>query len=213
LAQRIAVCEGGADPRIAYIAGTLHDVLDSKLVSNHNAEVAESHLIDLLKSEQGFVSDNEITNILSIVHSVGYKNIIRDDWRPLDLSVEYRCVQDADLLDAIGAVGIARCFAYGGKKNRRMFGVTKAVRVESISHSEYLTARDSADESGVDHFFDKLLRIPDKMLTATGRRMAKDRLAYMVTYLRQLDVEMEESGDPDAGKITAALSQLVGQLI
>eukprot|EP01034_Spumella_vulgaris_P043229 gene43229-53661_t len=78
----------------------------------------------------------------------------------------------------------------------------------SISHSEYLAARDAADESGVDHFFDKLLRIQDKMLTATGRRMAKERQAYMIAYLRQLDAEMEDSCDPDAGKITSALKQL-----
>lgn len=205
LAYTIAQEEPNADSRLAYIAGSLHDVLDSKLVTEDNAMSSELTLRQILASEPDFVSATETERIIMIIKSVGYKNIIREDWKPMELSVEYRCVQDADLLDAIGAVGIARCFAYGGKKNRRMFGVTKNVSAQCIGHEAYMAARDAGGESGVDHFFDKLLRIPDKMLTTHGRTLANERRLVMVSFLKQLDVEMEQSGDPDAGKIQTAL--------
>ncbi len=206
LSKQIAIQTEGANPRIAYIAGALHDVLDSKLLSSHDALHAESVLRNVLKENENFVTQIEIDHILDIVKSVGYKNIIRSDWKPMEMSVEYRCVQDADLLDAIGAVGVARCFAYGGKKNRTMFGVTKPVTARAISQEEYLVARDAAAESGVDHFFDKLLRIHEKMLTAAGRALAAKRQAFMVRFMRELDSEMEESSDPSAGQIGSALS-------
>ncbi len=75
--------------------------------------------------------------------------------------MEYRCVQDADLLDAIGAIGIARCFAFSGKRNRKLFGLsrTQSDVSQGITHQEYMTAQVSTTDSAVDHFFDKLLTI------------------------------------------------------
>lgn len=205
LSKVLAEAETGADPRIAYIAGTLHDILDSKLLASDKVDSAEQAMVAILKDHPDFISNEEIQHVLKIIKAVGYKNVIKDDWDPLSMSVEYRCVQDADLLDAIGAIGVARTFAYTGKKNRPMFGVTKAVN-NSISHGEYMAARDSATDSCVDHFFDKLLQIKKYISTEKGKALAEKRQKYMIQFLQEIDSEMGDCEDPTAQQIQSALS-------
>ena len=89
-------------------------------------------------------------------------------------TLEGKCVQDADRLDAMGAVGIARTFAYGGSKGRRI--------------------HDPAGEdqtTSVQHFYDKLLRLEGLMNTETGRNMAKDRHQYMEDFLQHFYAELD----------------------
>ena len=123
-----------------------------------------------------------------IIKSVGYKNVIKEGYDAFKLPVEYRCVQDADLLDAIGAIGIARCFAFSGKRNRKLFGMSRFPEgSQGISHEEYMKAQSCATDSAVDHFFDKLLTIEPRLTTVHGKALAHQRQMFMGEFLKQLD--------------------------
>ena len=116
----------GGDLRVTYVAALMHDMMDSKLVpEGEDLEGLEKSLRQKVEKEMKDATpnwtDKDTDHVFTIVKSVGYKNMIRDDWNPQGMSLEYRCVQDADLLDAIGAIGVARCFAFGGKRNRELF--------------------------------------------------------------------------------------------
>jgi len=189
--QIIARKEGGSE-RIAFIGALCHDVLDSKLVLPAEAKSLEEELVRLLKGtdEEKFLTDNEVEKVLAIVKNVGFKNLLRTDFHPQELSLEYRCVQDADLLDAIGAIGVARCFAFGGKRARLLFelGGDDEENGDRITAERY----SKSAGSGVEHFFEKLLIIKDMMTTETGRKMALKRQDHMVQYLKNLDEELSE---------------------
>ena len=205
LAVWIAEKETGVNIIVTYIAGLMHDMLDSKLYSSDSITTAETEVRKVLENESS-LNDSEVNHIISIVKSVGYKNMIRSDWDPYSLSVEYRCVQDADLLDAIGAIGVARCYAYGGRKNRNLFGVSKNLE-ESVSQASYLKSQVS-EESNVDHFFDKLLRIPSLIITSRGKEAADKRYTTMKLFLEQVDAELEDAKDSDAGTISTSINEL-----
>jgi HD superfamily phosphodiesterase len=113
LAIRLADTEVGARKNIVYVAALCHDILDSKLISSADSVGMEQRLKDQLST---FLKQEDSDEVLHIVKSVGYKKMLSKDFDPVIMSVEYRCVQDADLLDAIGAVGIGRCFSFGGGK-------------------------------------------------------------------------------------------------
>lgn len=205
----IAESEAGADPRLAYIAGLLHDVLDSKLQDAEGSLSAEDQLRRILKNEPDFLTEAEIEKTFLIIKNVGYKNIIKEGYDAFTLPVEYRCVQDADLLDAIGAIGIARCMAYSGKKNRKLFGLSRSPQAEGISHDEYMKAQNSATDSAVDHFFDKLLTIAPRLTTQLGKSLAQKRQAYMAAYLKQLDDELADCGDVTSEGLAEAVDYML----
>merc|ERR1711871_1560601 len=120
-------------------------------------------------------------HVIIVAKSVGYKHLINDAWsfgHP-ECRSEYECVSDADLLDAIGAVGIGRCFAFSGKKNRNLFRCDATQTVaDKIDVDEY-SNRDSRHQQGaslsvgssVSHFFEKLFRITALLQTEEGRRL------------------------------------------
>jgi len=211
LATLIARQEG-ADERVAYVGALVHDVLDSKLVLDAGeSRSIEEELVHLLRqgsegeeedsssssssSSSSYLSEQQVQEVLVIVKSVGFKNLLRKDFDPSALSIEYRCVQDADLLDAIGAVGVARCFAFGGKRARPLFGlpILDADANARVTAEEYAVSSSAAGTgSGVEHFFEKLLIIKDMMTTATGRRLALKRHTNMLSWLQNLDEELEE---------------------
>jgi len=192
LAQKIAAAEG-ANQMVTFVAGLVHDILDSKLIDAEDMASSQQEMTRILKNEMSaFIpewQDTDVDKVLEICKSVGYKNLLKIDWNPQDRSLEYKCVQDADLLDAIGAVGIARCFAFGGKRNRLMFGVSDVVG-SGITAEQYKVQ--SQNGSGVEHFFDKLLLIKDMMTTRTGKKMAQPRHQAMIDYLKTLETELVE---------------------
>jgi uncharacterized protein len=210
-AKMIAMDEDGADPRLAYIAGLLHDVLDSKLQDADSSLSAGDILRNILSSEPGFVTTEEVDKIFLIIKSVGYKNIIKEGYDAFKLPVEYRCVQDADLLDAIGAVGVARCFAFSGKRNRKLFGMSRMPEgPHGISHEDYLKAQVSTTDSAVDHFFDKLLTIEPRLTTKQGKAQAKERQDFMRVFLKQLDGELRTCGDATSDGTARAVDIMAG---
>jgi len=196
LALKISEEEAGADQKIIYISALCHDVLDSKLTTASESDSNEKQLVSLLDE---FLTANEISRVLDIIKSVGYKNLLKPDWLNSHQSVEYRCVQDADLLDAIGAVGISRCYSFGGGRNRDLFSLEGYVQVQS--HSDYLAQQQqstsSFELSNLQHFFDKLLRIRSLLTTNVGRRMAQKRHDTMLLFLNAVAEELNDADITD----------------
>ena len=162
MAVRIAG-EEGADVRRVARAALLHDVDDHKL-SPETCE-KKDRAVAFLKA-QG-VAEEEIRRIVEIISQISFS---AGNGRPSTL--EGMCVQDADRLDAIGAIGIGRAFAFGGSRGRRMYdpdGVDKTATVE--------------------HFYEKLFLLKDRMSTETGKRLAQERDAFMHSFLEQFYAE------------------------
>lgn len=209
-ARLIAESEDGADPRLTFIAGLLHDILDSKLQAADTTLTAEGQLRTILRSEEGFLTEEEIEKIFVIIKAVGYKNVIKEGYDAFKLPAEYRCVQDADLLDAIGAIGIARCFAFSGKRNRKLFGMSRVPQgPQGISHEEYMKAQNNDADSAVDHFFDKLLTIEPRLTTKQGKALAHERQVFMGTFLKQLDLELADGADETSAGMAAAVDCMI----
>ena len=162
MAVRIAG-EEGADVRMVALAALLHDVDDHKL-SPETCEKKDRAVAFL--EAQGMAAE-EIRQIVEIISQISFS---AGNGRPSTL--EGMCVQDADRLDAIGAIGIGRAFAFGGSRGRRMHdpdGVDKTATVQ--------------------HFYDKLFLLKDLMNTETGRKLAQQRDAFMHSFLEQFYAE------------------------
>ena len=214
LALHIADKEKAKKPdlRVTYVAGLLHDMLDSKLIEEGTEETLEKDLRDMVVKEMKSSSSGEdwtdahTEHVFTIIKSVGYKNMIREDWKPNEMSIEYQCVQDADLLDAIGSIGVARCYAFGGKRARPLFTL-EDVENHVPSAEEYKNSSKKGG-SGVEHFFEKLLLIKDLIITDTGKEIAMRRHKAMVQFLDTLSSEIAEVDELAAGVLTKRLKQI-----
>lgn len=153
----IAEQEQECDLDIVALAALLHDVDDHKLFQTDNNANARAFL-----TGQG-VEEDRIEAICQTINAVSFS---KNRGRVPD-TIEGRIVQDADRLDAIGAVGIARTFAYGGEHGRSL-------------------------ASSIQHFYDKLLLLKDELNTVSARRIAEDRHAFMVAFLDRLKREISQ---------------------
>ncbi|KOS68871.1 phosphohydrolase [Lysinibacillus contaminans] len=166
--------EPGADAEVVKIAVLLHDVSDKKYT---DSKEQEEKLISELQ-----ISEEKKQHIRDCIAQVSFNG-----GHELEAtSVEAKIVRDADRLDAIGAVGIARTFAYGGAKGRKLYDEAEEVRTE-MSEEEYR----SKNTSSVTHFYEKLLLLKDLMTTDKGKQMAEERHQFMVSFLEQLQKERE----------------------
>ena len=154
-AMKIAEKEKGCDLKIVALAALLHDADDHKLFNTENNANARSFL-----KEHG-IADDDIEKICTAINSVSFSK--NKGKKPGTL--EGMIVQDADRLDAIGAIGIGRTFAFGGKHGRDL-------------------------DSSIDHFHEKLLLLKDQMNTASAKEIAEVRHAFMVEFLKEY---LEES--------------------
>ena len=175
LALHLAQAEG-ADPLIVQLAALLHDADDAKLSPETAAEKLRARRF--LEAEG--LPEETVRRILHIIGQVSYKG---SDSETPD-SIEGMCVQDADRLDAIGAVGIARTFAFGGSRGRAIWDPDEQPRTE-------LNERNYRSDGGctVNHFYEKLLLLKDLMNTPAARRMAEARHRFMEQYLDEFYAE------------------------
>lgn len=170
--------EEQANSYIVELAALLHDLIDDKLVSSKQQAVQE---VEYWLEGAG-VSARDSEKIMDIIQSISFKG---GNGRELT-GLEAQIVQDADRLDAIGAIGIARCFAYAGSKGDLLFDPELSVR-ENMSEEEYRNGPSSA----IHHFYEKLLKLKDLMHTQTARKIAEERHAFMEEYLVQFFQEWE----------------------
>jgi HD superfamily phosphodiesterase len=185
LALRLAR-EEGADELVVELAALLHDVADYKF--SGSAQAGPEAAADWLRS-QGV--DSDVTaSVAEIVAGVSFQGAGVAD---APLSLEGRCVRDADRLDAIGAIGIARAFAFGGHKGR-------ALHDPSVGAQRHGEAADymSAASTSVNHFYEKLLLLKERMSTTSGRRLAEHRHRVMHAFLDEFHAEWD-SADADDG--------------
>jgi uncharacterized protein len=162
------------DPFIVELAALLHDIADSKF-HNGDEEIGPKKAGEFLNSIG--VDDEIIIHIQQIIRNMSFKASLGT----LNFSSkEMDVVQDADRLDAIGAIGIARAFSYGGFKNRELYN-PEIQPALNMSKEEYK----SSSAPTINHFYEKLLLLKDKMNTPTGLRIAEERHQFMLTYLEQ----------------------------
>lgn len=173
-ARHIANMEGG-DQAMIELAVLLHDVSDPKY--KKAGKDPEQEILQQLE-----LSDKECSDIRSIIRTVSFKGGTNDEPE----SIEGKIVRDADRLDAIGAVGIARAFAYGGAKGRKLYDRDEQART-AMTESEYR----NGDTSTVTHFYEKLLLLKELMVTDSGKQMAEERHRFMLSFLEQLQNETD----------------------
>lgn len=169
-----------ADSQIVELACLLHDIADSKFY-NGDEEIGPAKAENFLKQE-GF-DDEKTKHIIKIIRHMSFKNSF--DGKKFT-SDEMDIVQDADRLDAIGAIGIARAFNYGGHKGREIYnpGIKPD---EKLNKEKYKNSKSPS----INHFYEKLLLLKEMMNTKSGRTMAEQRHEFMKLYLEQFFSEVE----------------------
>jgi uncharacterized protein len=168
------------DVMVVKLGALLHDIADSKF-HNGDETVGPKIAREFLESEN--LDEATIQHVISIIENVSFKG---GNTEKAFSSVELDIVQDADRLDAIGAIGIARTFNYGGFKNRPLYNPKIAPNLR-MSKEEYK----NSEAPTLNHFYEKLLLLKDKMNTETGKQIAKDRHQFMMTFLSQFYAEWD----------------------
>ncbi len=166
--------EETCDLEVVQLAALLHDIADSKF-HDGDETVGPKVARTFLTSEN--VSEETINHVVLIIENISFKG---GNFEKQFTSKELEIVQDADRLDAIGAVGIARTFNYGGYKNREIYNPEIAPNL-NMSKEEYK----NSTAPTINHFYEKLLLLKDKMNTETGKKIAQQRHDFMETYLEQ----------------------------
>ena len=176
----IAQEEEDCDLTVVKLSALLHDIADSKF-HNGDEQVGPKTARTFLES-QG-VSEEIIAHVIAIIENISFKG---GNFEKQFHSKELNIVQDADRLDAIGAIGIARTFNYGGFKNRPLYNPAIQPNL-NMNKEEYK----NNNAPTINHFYEKLLLLKDKMNTETGKQIAEKRHAYMVNFLSQFYAEWE----------------------
>ncbi|WPQ62508.1 HD domain-containing protein [Chitinophaga sancti] len=162
------------NPLIVSLGALLHDIADAKFHGGDET-IGPAKARQFLES-QG-VEEDVITHVIAIVENISFKGGHNEG---KFTSPELAVVQDADRLDAIGAIGIARAFNYGGFKNRQLYDPAIPPDLQ-MSREQYK----NSTAPTINHFYEKLLLLKDKMNTTTGRALAAERHAFMETFLEQ----------------------------
>ena len=150
----------------------LHVVFDEKFSKGNVVE----NLIELMRKLNIYneIDKDDLENILNSINNLGYKG----GFNTAEISEEGKIVQDADRIDSIGAIGIARCFAFGGKKGNTIYNPDMGI-VEIHNYEEYR----NKERHSINHFYEKLLKIKDTINTETAREIAIERTKYMENFL------------------------------
>lgn len=177
---KLIASEENVDFFIVELGALLHDIADSKFY-NGDETMGPKIAREFLQTQQ--VSEEIIFHIEQIISNISYKG---GNFAQTFTSPELQVLQDADRLDAIGAIGIARCFNYGGFKNRSLYNPEIKPNLQQTKE-EYK----NSNAPTINHFYEKLLLLKDKINTKTGKKIALVRHEYMEGFLQQFYNEWE----------------------
>lgn len=166
------------DLTVVQLGALLHDIADSKF-HDGDETVGPRTARTFLESEN--VDEAIIQHVINIIENISFKG---GNFEKKFNSIELEIVQDADRLDALGAIGIARCFNYGGFKNRALYNPDIKPNL-NMSKEEYK----NSESPTLNHFYEKLLLLSAKMNTPTGKKIAQARHHYMEDFLSQFYAE------------------------
>jgi uncharacterized protein len=166
LTRYIAAKENLKDMLVAEAAALLHDIRDAKF-NQGNEDIGPEVAFKMLKRIT--FPEKKAAAVVEVVEKISFRKGYEGE-----KSIELKIVQDADRLEAIGAIGIARAFHYGGYNNRKLFDDTQPL---------------GTSESTIDHFHQKLLKLKDLMNTSTGKKLAEERHLFMIHFLSQFETE------------------------
>lgn len=175
MARKLAIEEWDADMEIVELGALVHDVQDRKY---SGSELSGPQAVREFFESNGLAQD-KIEKILNIIKNVSFSRELENS--DCKLSTEEAIVQDADRLDALGAVGIGRAFTFGGKKGTAMYDPSIPIRT-GLTKEEY---QGTKKNTTVNHFYEKLFTLQDKMKTNAGKRLAKERHIYMSNFLER----------------------------
>lgn len=173
LSKKIAQAED-CNLEVVELSALLHDIADPKF---HNGDETVALKISREFLESQNVEEAIIQQVLFIIQNISFKN--RNEV-PADLPIELKIVQDADRIDAIGAIGVARTFNFGGFKNNLMYHPDIQPKL-NMSKEEYKKSNGTT----INHFYEKLLLLKDLMNTNEGKKIAEERHQFMLTFLDQ----------------------------
>lgn len=177
----LLIAEGEkVDKTVVALGALLHDIADSKF-HDGDETIGPKKASEFLKTQN--ISEETIQHVVKIIENISFKggNIIQKF-----TSKELDVVQDADRLDALGAIGIARTFNYGGFKGRKLYDPDISPNLDMTS-SEYK----ASNAPTINHFYEKLLLLKNRMNTETGRKIAEKRHKFMEIFLQQFYAEWE----------------------
>lgn len=180
LAKHIASKEKGADMLVVELAALLHDIADHKFHGG-DMEIGATEASKWLTSLN--VDQKTTEHVADIVRHISFKSAKNKSQLS---TLEGYIVHDADKLDAIGAIGIARAFSYGGSRGRLIYDPAQP-HLETYTYEEGKKKSSSA----IHHFYEKLLLLKERMLTETGKQMAEDRHKFMELYLEEFYKEWD----------------------
>lgn len=182
LAQRILQHEPNANYFIVVVSAYLHDVIDEKVVADVDQAVRE--LLTYLKSQK--INDDEIKTIFDIIDNMSYRKNLTEK---KVLSLEGQIVQDADRLDALGAIGIGRTFYYGGNKHNIMYdpNIPPRTLLDENSYKQPSTV--------INHFYEKLFLLKSMMNTDTAKKIALKRHKFLVDFVKIFEDEWYGEND------------------
>jgi uncharacterized protein len=176
------------DILVVSLAALLHDIADSKFHKGDET-IGPQMAQEFLNALQ--VPKKTVTHVVKIIENISFKTTLSKNGKRKKIfsSPELAVVQDADRLDAMGAIGIARAFNYGGFKNRAMHDPDVPPNLK-MSKAEYKKSNGPT----INHFYEKLLLLKDKMNTPTGKELAEERHQYMIHFLEQFFKEWNPLG-------------------
>jgi len=163
---------------IVLVAVLVHDLNDSKF--NAGKEQAILAEIKTFLRNAGMLEE-EISHVENIIENMSFRHSFHQQE---EKSIEFQIVQDADRLDAIGAIGIARAFSYGGYKQRAFYDET----LPAITHQSSDSYQNSKAAT-ISHFYEKLLLLKDQMNTSAAKKLAEKRHRFMLVFLKQFEAE------------------------